>query len=188
MENSQLPAVQNCGLVGSTLASQDLAVGDVASSSDKIPHFNPITQHHRMPANPAIAMDIQQSGAATPKPPTPADPGSPTVRRTISARPPPSRVLVADDNVDLAEMTALLLRLAGYDVRAVHDGAQAVEVARTFMPAVAILDINMPTLDGWATARALRAGDSRIALIAMTALSQPADFRQSLTAGFDEMG
>ena len=92
---------------------------------------------------------------------------------------------MADDNVDLAEMTALLLELSGYEVRAVHDGAQAIEAARTFLPAVAILDINMPTLDGWAAGRALRAADSQIALIAMTALSQPADFQQSLTAGFD---
>lgn len=97
----------------------------------------------------------------------------------------PYRILVADDNVDSADTTTMLLQMSGHEVRTVYGGLQAVEVARTFRPALAILDLNMPVMDGWATANALRLTQGRIALIALTALSQPADFKRSLVAGFD---
>lgn len=97
----------------------------------------------------------------------------------------PSRILVADDNVDSADSTALLLQIAGYEVRTAYDGLQAVQLALIFRPALVILDLNMPVMDGWAAAQALRSSTHGIALVALTALSQPADFNGTRVAGFD---
>ena len=67
------------------------------------------------------------------------------------------RVLVVDDNVDAAGSFPRLLRLHAYDVEAAHDGEQALEVARSFRPEVAFIDLNMPRIGGINLARALLA-------------------------------
>ena len=79
------------------------------------------------------------------------------------ARPPASdhsrrarRILVADDNHDAAEALALLLQLAGHDVRTAHDGVEALAVAKAFKPHVVLLDLGMPKMDGYETARQMR--------------------------------
>ncbi len=97
----------------------------------------------------------------------------------------PSRIVVADDNVDAADTTAMLLEMAGYEVRTAYGGLEAIEAARAFRPALVILDLNMPGIDGWAVARALRSASQRTVLVALTAFSQPVDFKRSLVAGFD---
>jgi len=62
------------------------------------------------------------------------------------------RILVADDNSDFADTTALLLEMAGHDVRAVYNGPQAIEAARSFHPVLAILDLKIPlVLTSWHT-------------------------------------
>lgn len=97
------------------------------------------------------------------------------------------RILVADNNFDTADSTAELLRLDGHEVRAVYDGRQAVEAARTFRPHLVILDINMPVMDGYEAAAALRKelADARFVLVAFTSLAQPADVDRVRRAGFD---
>jgi CheY-like chemotaxis protein len=65
------------------------------------------------------------------------------------------RVLIADDNIDNADMLVALLRLHGYDAEAVYDGIQATERASPIFDVV-ILDINMPGLNGYEIARAIR--------------------------------
>jgi len=66
------------------------------------------------------------------------------------------KVLVADDEPLTAEMLALMLRFAGFDVVCAHDGAEALEQARLTRPDAIILDVRMPELRGDAVARALR--------------------------------
>jgi PleD family two-component response regulator len=66
------------------------------------------------------------------------------------------RVLVADDNRDAARTLGMVLELEGYEVRVVHDGTTAIEVARTFRPHAALIDIGMPDLNGYEVAVALR--------------------------------
>ena len=96
------------------------------------------------------------------------------------------RVLVADDNRDAADSLARLLSLYGHDVRVAYDGAQALELAGEWRPAVAILDIGMPLVDGYEAARRLRAKHGRaIALIASTGWGQEADRQRAAQAGFD---
>jgi len=99
----------------------------------------------------------------------------------------PQRVLVADDLRDSADSMALVLELAGHEVRAAYDGAEAVELARAALPDVVVLDIGMPRLDGYAACRAIRAlpGGDRILMIALTGWGQPEDRRKAREAGFD---
>jgi signal transduction histidine kinase len=96
-------------------------------------------------------------------------------------------VLIADDNVDFALSLSAVLEAAGFAVRVVHDGASAVDAAIAQVPAVAILDIGMPRLNGYDVARELRR-DPRtrsVKLIAVTGWGQPADKQAAGEAGFD---
>ena len=97
------------------------------------------------------------------------------------------RILVADDNHDAADSLAFMLRLAGHEVRIAYDGQQAIDMAEVFRPALALIDIGMPRLNGYETARRLRAkpyGEAMM-LIALTGWGQPDDRNRSLAAGFD---
>jgi signal transduction histidine kinase/CheY-like chemotaxis protein len=97
-----------------------------------------------------------------------------------------TRVLVADDNTDLALGLAELLGSLGYAVEVVHDGAAAIDAARERRPDVALLDIGMPQVNGYDVARALRA-DPRTAgipLVAITGWGQPAEIQAAEQAGF----
>jgi CheY-like chemotaxis protein len=96
--------------------------------------------------------------------------------------------LVADDNEDAADTLAMLLQLDGHEVRVAHDGRQALALAEAFRPHVALLDIGMPDLTGYAVAEALRREPwgSRIRLIALTGWGQESDRRRARAAGFDD--
>jgi PAS domain S-box-containing protein len=98
------------------------------------------------------------------------------------------RVLIADDNRDAAESLAMLVRLSGHDVRTVHDGREALTTGESFLPNIVFLDIGMPVLDGYDTARSWRAapwGDGS-KLYALTGYGQGEDRqRRSREAGFD---
>jgi signal transduction histidine kinase/ActR/RegA family two-component response regulator len=98
----------------------------------------------------------------------------------------PRRVLVVDDNSDGAEMIATLLAEAGHDVRVANDPAQALRIAETFGPQVAILDIGLPVMDGYALGGELRErlGRTSPTLIALTGYGQEQDRRRSQEAGF----
>jgi PAS domain S-box-containing protein len=96
------------------------------------------------------------------------------------------RVLVAEDNVDAAEMMRLMLEMSGHDVCIALDGEEAIALAGTFAPHIAFLDIGMPRIDGYEIARRIRddLGD-RVVLVALTGWGQDEDKRRSLDAGFD---
>ncbi len=66
------------------------------------------------------------------------------------------RVLVVDDNVDYADSVATLLRASGHDVEVVHSGREALAALVDFHPDVAVLDIEMPGMDGYEVARRIR--------------------------------
>jgi DNA-binding response OmpR family regulator len=67
-------------------------------------------------------------------------------------------VVVADDNRDAADSLVAILSSMGYQAFAAYDGLQAVQACATLEPALAILDIQMPLLDGCSAARLIRAG------------------------------
>jgi PAS domain S-box-containing protein len=97
------------------------------------------------------------------------------------------RILVVDDNKDAAASLALLLRLMGHETRTAHNGLEAIEVADMFQPDVALLDIGMPKLNGYETARRIRekTWGREILLVAVTGWGQEADRRRSDDAGFN---
>jgi CheY-like chemotaxis protein len=102
----------------------------------------------------------------------------------------PRRVLVVDDNVDAAQSIAEFLRLAGHHVAVAHDGRAALVKADAIRPEVALIDLDMPGMDGIELATRLRTvsearGDT-VVLIALTGLGQESDVARTLGAGFAE--
>jgi CheY-like chemotaxis protein len=98
----------------------------------------------------------------------------------------PLRILVVDDNRDLAESFAKLLRIIGHEVLTAYDGRNLVESAVAFLPDVVFLDIGLPGMDGYAVADQLRTHPAlgRAALVALTGYSTPSDQRDSRQTGF----
>jgi CheY-like chemotaxis protein len=99
----------------------------------------------------------------------------------------PLRVLIADDNVDAAETTRLLLERRGCAVRVVHDGQAAVDQAIADRPDVLLLDLGMPGLDGFAVARKLRDDSNlrHVRIVALTGHGLESFRRRTAEAGFD---
>jgi CheY-like chemotaxis protein len=97
------------------------------------------------------------------------------------------RILVADDNEDAAVSLAMMLELMGNVARTARDGLEAVQLADTFTPDVAFLDLGMPRLDGYETARRLRQQpwSGSLILVAMTGWSRDEDRERTQQAGFD---
>src|SRR5262249_8625196 len=96
------------------------------------------------------------------------------------------RILVVDDNQDTADSLALLLRLLGHDVQTAYDGLGAVGGGGALQPALALLDIELPKLNGYEAARRIRQQGGRGALlVALTGWGQEEDRRRSREAGFD---
>jgi CheY-like chemotaxis protein/two-component sensor histidine kinase len=104
-----------------------------------------------------------------------------------SVAPARRRILVADDNEDSVLSMALMLEITGNEVRTAADGLEAVQAAAAFRPAVILLDIGMPKLDGYEACRRIRQQPwGRDALIvALTGWGQDEDKRLSKEAGFD---
>jgi signal transduction histidine kinase/ActR/RegA family two-component response regulator len=100
---------------------------------------------------------------------------------------PSRRVLVVDDNVDAAESLAMLLRVQGHAVDAVHDGEAAMRAVARAAPEVVFLDLGMPDMDGYEVARRLRAlpAGPDLTLVALTGWGQAEDRRRTRAAGFD---
>ena len=96
------------------------------------------------------------------------------------------RVLVVDDNIDAAEMLDEALRSMGHTTRLVHDGAQAIAAAMEFRPEVALVDIGLPTMDGYEVGRRLRElFNGGLQVIAVTGYGQESDRARAKAAGFD---
>ena len=95
-------------------------------------------------------------------------------------------VLLIEDNVDARDALRVLLELDGYDVEAAGDGPQGLDIARAKTPAVALIDIGLPGMDGYEVARRLRAlAGPRSFLVALTGYSDPDDRKRAEEAGFD---
>ena len=97
------------------------------------------------------------------------------------------RVLVVDDNQDVALPMARWMRQLGHEVRVALDGPAAIQLADEFRPEVVLLDIGMPNMNGYEVARALRSisWGRELVLVAVTGWGQEDDQRRTAEAGFD---
>ena len=99
------------------------------------------------------------------------------------------QILIADGNRDAADTLSAALGLRGCSVTTAYSGREALEVGARDRPQVVILDVGMPGLDGYETARRIRleAWGVRIVLVALTGWGQEQDRqRAAAAAGFDE--
>lgn len=94
-------------------------------------------------------------------------------------------VLLIEDNEQNRYLVTFLLERSGYTVSAFADGPGGVAAARRMTPALVLLDIQLPGMDGYAVARALRQNDAlrRIPIVAVTSYAMPGDREKALEAG-----
>lgn len=97
------------------------------------------------------------------------------------------RILIVDDNPDIAESLCVLLNIEGYEARAAHSGETALALAREFRPDVAVIDLLLPDIDGYELAARLRrdAGCQHTRLIACSGHITAATANRARAAGMD---
>jgi CheY-like chemotaxis protein len=98
------------------------------------------------------------------------------------------KILLVEDHEEIWDFLSRRLRRRGYEVILSHDGEAGVQQARASQPDVILLDMNLPVLDGWSAARALKAAaDTRaIPIIALTAHAMSGDRDKAIQAGCDD--
>ncbi len=95
------------------------------------------------------------------------------------------RVLVVEDDADIAQVLQRSLRMEGYEVRVAADGEAALEEASRFHPDLVVLDLGLPKLDGIEVARRLRAGDD-VPILMLTARDALDARVEGLDSGADD--
>lgn len=110
------------------------------------------------------------------------------VRQHTAAAPASLRILVVDDNRDNARSLAMLLEVLGNEVTVAHDGLSAVAAACASPPALLLLDLGLPGIDGYEVCRRIRAEEwgRGIVIVAITGWGQQEDRLRTREAGFDE--
>ncbi len=97
--------------------------------------------------------------------------------------------MVVDDNESMRELIGMHLRIHGYEVVEAADGSEAVELVRRECPALILMDINMPVMDGLEATRLIRAIKDlcRMPIVAISAYGDGSNNRlEALAAGCDE--
>lgn len=97
------------------------------------------------------------------------------------------KILVADDEADIIEVVEMLLSSEGYDVIKARDGAEALEIVRSIIPDLIILDIMMPEIDGVEVCKRMRLMESirDIPIVMFSAKLSAIDKKESFDAGAD---
>lgn len=98
--------------------------------------------------------------------------------------PAQARILVVDDNTDAASILAENFQLLGYRTMTCHNATSALEAVIQFDPDIAILDIGLPDMDGYALARNIQVMKPHATLIALTGWGQEKDKQKAREAGF----
>jgi DNA-binding response OmpR family regulator len=92
------------------------------------------------------------------------------------------RILVVDDDEAILEVVADVLRFEGYPVETAGDGAEALDAVDRRRPALVLLDMRMPRLDGWGFARILRERGIELPILVMTAARDAAGWADEIGA------
>jgi two-component system, OmpR family, response regulator MprA len=95
------------------------------------------------------------------------------------------RVLVIEDDQEIADVLRRTLRVEGHEVRSAADGVEALRIAAEFVPDLVVLDLGLPKLDGVEVCRRLRA-ESDVPILILTARSETADRVEGLDSGADD--
>jgi two-component system OmpR family response regulator len=106
-----------------------------------------------------------------------------------SARAAPAtgdRLLVVDDEGDIADLLTTGLRFVGFDVRAANTGAEALAVAAEFRPHLLVLDVMLPDIDGFELCRQIRRDREQVGVVFLTARDRTEDAIAGLTVGGDD--
>jgi DNA-binding response OmpR family regulator len=106
----------------------------------------------------------------------------------VSETSPTPLVLVADDDPDILDLVRYRLERSGYEVAVARDGLEAVQLAGELSPSLAVLDVMMPSLNGFEVTRRLREDPAtrEIPVILLTARAQEADVQEGFDAGADD--
>jgi DNA-binding response OmpR family regulator len=91
-------------------------------------------------------------------------------------------ILVVDDDEAILDVVADVLRFEGYPVETANDGAAALDLVDRGRPALVLLDMRMPRLDGWGFARALRERGIELPILVMTAARDAAGWAEEIGA------
>jgi two-component system CheB/CheR fusion protein len=83
------------------------------------------------------------------------------------------RILIVDDDADVRESLGVLLELDGHQIAYAHDGEEAIRREAEFEPALVLLDLGLPDIDGHDVARRIRARGSHARIVALTGSSGP---------------
>jgi DNA-binding response OmpR family regulator len=95
------------------------------------------------------------------------------------------RILLVDDNRDILELVERVLLTYGYDVVIARDGLEALQQDSYAHPDLVVLDVNMPTLDGWEVCRRIKAR-REVPVMLLTVRAERADIERSREAGADD--
>jgi DNA-binding response OmpR family regulator len=95
------------------------------------------------------------------------------------------RVLIVEDNPDMANLLAVALRRQMHEIETTRNGTEALVVAATFRPHIVIVDIGLPGVDGYYVTRELRRAHSELLIIAVSGRSAPEDIEEAQAAGCD---
>src|SRR3954468_16726044 len=104
------------------------------------------------------------------------------VNETVTAA---GRVLVVEDDADIADAVRRALRQTGHEVRSAADGVEALASAADFVPDLVVLDLGLPRLDGMEVCRRLRES-SDVPILMLTARSETDDRVEGLDSGADD--
>jgi signal transduction histidine kinase/CheY-like chemotaxis protein len=171
-ETSQGQAPSGLG-IGLSLARQftEMHGGSIDVKSEGLGHGSEFTLQMPIVMHAVQPTDEEKSAAIASGIKAPAD----------------TNILVVDDNQDACETLGALFEAEGYRVSRAYDGYQAVEVAKAAQPAIVVLDIGLPGIDGYEAARRIRdlPGGRDMLMIALTGWGQANDKKLAMEAGFD---
>jgi DNA-binding response OmpR family regulator len=95
------------------------------------------------------------------------------------------RILVVDDNRDILDLIQRVLLTYGYEVVIARDGLEAIQQESIMQPDLVVLDVNLPTLDGWEVCRRIKARRD-VPVMLLTVRAERADLERSRDAGADD--
>jgi CheY-like chemotaxis protein len=99
-----------------------------------------------------------------------------------------ARILLVEDSEQIWDFLSRRLQRRGHEVLLAHDGEAGVEASKASQPDVVLLDMNLPIMDGWTAARAMK-GDPQtrnVPIIALTAHAMAGDREKTIQAGCDD--